>query len=113
MRKSKSKPRQATSKFVAKMKFEPWGIEVCDKMCSNDEWFEHLVTCRLAVALMTRTKAQLSDCFMKGGDEMCDWIESLGERRALFKKLSELLGACEARLLISGAAALEAAEKAL
>jgi hypothetical protein len=63
----------------------------------------------VAIFLMTRTKAQLSDCFMRGGDEMCDLIERLRETQALFKKLSVSLGACEARLLNSGAAAAEKA----
>jgi hypothetical protein len=47
----------------------------------------------------------LGDCFMKCGNETFDLLERLGETQALFKKLSELLGACEARLFVSAAAA--------
>jgi hypothetical protein len=68
--------RDITEAEAAAMDFEPWQGDVDTKKLPNNEQFTenglcHLITCRMALVMMYRTKAELSGMFEQNGDAMC------------------------------------------
>jgi hypothetical protein len=107
-----SAPKQRRARCVteaeaAALDFEPWQGEVDTKTLPNNEQFSehgvsHLITCRLALVMMYRTKAELNEMFEHDGNAMCDLIEGMGSAKHFFSHFSKLLDAAEARLIVAG-----------
>ena len=76
---------------------------------TNDEWANRVILCRLALALMYRTKTELINSFDKDGDLAMDLLERMQHEKVFFDGLSGLFGAVVSRLLVAGTAASEAA----
>jgi hypothetical protein len=55
----------------------------------------------MALVMMYKTKAQLSEMFEQDGNAMCDLIEGIGSAKHFFSHFSKLLDASEARLAVS------------
>src|ERR1700730_2310670 len=69
--------RAITEAEVAAMDFEPWQGEVHTGQLPNNEQFAedgllHLITCRMALVMMYKSKAELSEMFERDGDAMCE-----------------------------------------
>jgi|HubBroStandDraft_6_1064221.scaffolds.fasta_scaffold756995_1 hypothetical protein len=91
----------------ASMDFEPWQGEVDTEKLPNKEQFTedglfHLITCRMALVMMYKTKAELSEMFEQDGDAMCELVENMGKAKDFFSHFSELLDAASARLFVAG-----------
>jgi hypothetical protein len=59
-------------------------------------------TCRMALVMMYKTKAELSEMFEQDGDAMCELVENMGKAKDFFSHFSELLDAASARLFVAG-----------
>ena len=62
-----------------------------------------MITCRMALVMMYKTKAELSELFEQEGDAMCDLVENMGKAKDFFSRFSTLLDAASARLFVAGA----------
>ena len=96
----------AEAEFAA-MDFEPLEGEINTKCLPNNEQFTedglfHLITCRMALVMMYKTKAELSEMFEQDGDAMCELVENMGKAKDFFSHFSELLDAASARLFVAG-----------
>jgi hypothetical protein len=96
-----------TGAEFAAMDFEPWQGEVDTKKLPNNEQFAedglfHLITCRMALVMMYKTKAELSELFEQDGDAMCELVEGMGRAKNFFSHFSGLLDAASARLFAGG-----------
>ena len=101
----KSKTRKAITAEFAAMDFEPWDREIGTKCLPDNEQFaedglSHLITCRMALVMMYKTKAGM---FEEEGDAMCELVEGIGRAKAFFSHFSELLDGASARLFVAGA----------
>jgi hypothetical protein len=90
------------------MDFKSWEGEINTKFLPNNEQFTeyglfHLITCRMALVMMYKTKADLSKMFEQGGDAMCELVENMGKAKDFFSHFFEFLEAASARLLVAGA----------
>ena len=99
--------RAITQAEAAAIDFEPWQGEVDPKKLPNNEQFtenglSHLITCRMALVMMYRTKAELSEMFEQYGDDMCGLVENMESAKNFFSHFSELLDAASARLFAAG-----------
>ena len=99
--------RAITEAEVAAMDFEPWQGEVHTGQLPNNEQFAedgllHLITCRMALVMMYKSKAELSEMFEQDGDAMCELVENMGKAKDFFSHFSELLDAASARLFVAG-----------
>jgi hypothetical protein len=56
----------------------------------------------MALVMMYKTKAELSEMFEQDGDAMCGLVESMGSAKNFFSHFSELLDAASARLFVAG-----------
>jgi hypothetical protein len=95
-----------TEAETAAMDFEPWQEVDTKKLPNNEQFMEnglsHLITCRMALVMMYRTKAELSEMFEKDGDAMCGLVENMESAKNFFSHFSELLDAASARLFAAG-----------
>ena len=96
----------AEAEFAA-MDFEPLEGEINTKCLPNNEQFTedglfHLITCRMALVMMYKTKAELSEIFEQDGGAMCELVENMGKAKDFFSHFSELLDAASARLFAAG-----------
>ena len=96
----------AEAEFAA-MDFEPLEGEINTKCLPNNEQFTedglfHLITCRMALVMMYKTKAELSEIFEQDGGAMCELVENMGKAKDFFSHFSELLDAASARLFVAG-----------
>jgi hypothetical protein len=66
----------------------------------------HLIICRMALVMMYKTKAELSEMFEQNGDAMCELVENMGKAKDFFSRFSEFLQAASARLFAAGGKAL-------
>ena len=100
-----------TAAGAAALDFEPWPVEVDTECFPNNEQFtehglSHLFTCRVALAMMYKTKAELSEMFEQDVDmDMCALIEAMRSATHFFSPLSKLLDTALARLIVAGLAA--------
>jgi hypothetical protein len=89
------------------MDFEPLEGEINTKCLPNNEQFTedglfHLITCRMALVMMYKTKAELSEMFEQDGDAMCELVENMGKAKDFFSHFFKLLDAASVRLFASG-----------
>jgi hypothetical protein len=106
-----SKPRVITDKQAAEMDFEPWPGDVNLKaLPTNDQFIEdgipHLVACRLALASMYKTKAQMMEMLEEDGDIMGDVLKRLQSAHDFFSLFSKLLTMAECRYVAAGSKVL-------
>jgi len=90
------------------MDFEPLRGKIGTKCLPNNEQFTedgllHLITCRMALVMMYKTKAELSELFEQDGDAICDLVENMGKAKDFFSHFFKLLDAASARLFVAGA----------
>ena len=57
----------------------------------------------MALVMMYRTKAELSEMFEQDGGIMCELVENMGKAKDFFSRFSTLLDAASARLFVAGA----------
>jgi hypothetical protein len=96
-----------TGAEYAAMDFEPWEGEVDTKMLPDNEQFaeaglSNLIICRMALVMMYRTKAELSEMFEQEGHAMCDLVDDVGRAKNFFSYFSKLLDAASVRLITAG-----------
>lgn len=101
------RPNVITEAEAAALDFEPWEGEIDTKCLPDNEQFteaglDHLITSRLALTMMYKTKEDLSEMFEKDGDAMCDLAENMGRAKKFFSHFSELLDASLCRLVCAG-----------
>ena len=109
----------AEAEFAA-MDFEPLEGEINTKCLPNNEQFTevglfHLITCRMALAMMYKTKTELNEMFEQDGnvgDAMCDLVENMGKAKNFFSRFSEFLDLAETRIIVAGSAYLQGADVA-
>jgi hypothetical protein len=99
--------RAITVEELAAMDFEPWQGEINTKCLPDNEQFteaglRYLITCRMALVMMYRTKAELSEMFEQDGDDMCGFVESMEMAKNFFSHFSKLLDAASTRLFAAG-----------
>jgi hypothetical protein len=92
---------------AAALDFEPWEGEFNVDQLPNNKQFtedglEHLITCRLALAVMYTTRAGLGEM---EGDLMVDLLDRIGTASNFFTGFSDLLEGARARLRVAGASA--------
>jgi len=99
--------RAITEAEFAAMDFEPLEGEINTKCLPNSEQFTedglfHLITCRLALVMMYKTKAELSEMFEQDGGVMCELVENMGKAKDFFSHFYDLLDGASARLFVAG-----------
>jgi hypothetical protein len=104
VRKRKARQRLATVRDIAKLDWEPW--EKAETLGSSAKTMDYLgFYCRVSVAIMTRTKAELmkshSEVEHKGIDKM---MAGLMDTAEVFKSLASVAEAAYLRVLASASA---------
>jgi hypothetical protein len=107
-RSGQRRARAITEAEFAAMDFEPLKGEINTKCLPSKEQFTedglfHLITCRMALVMMYKTKAELSELFEQEGGAMCELVENMGKAKDFFSRFSEFLEASSVRLFVAGA----------
>ena len=105
----------ATEAEAAALDFETWREEEEHEMLPTNERFiedglGHLITCRLALATMYKTKAELAEILGQMDDKSgFSLMNHFIIAKNFFSCFSELLDLAEARIIVAGSAYLQAA----
>jgi hypothetical protein len=106
----KAPAKITTLKKVAALDFEPWQVDADFKVPTLEEIANpHLILCRLAYALMHKSKPELVQSFADGTTTILPLIGRLEESRRFFMGAAQLLELGRARLIVAGSCVTEAA----
>ncbi len=114
----KGRDHVITEAEAAALNFEPWAGPVDYKLLPTDEefvalGFGHLVTCRLALAIMYKTKAKLAEIHGEMDyDTGHAMMNSFIAARDFFQHFITVLDIAEARIICAGSSYLQGAAAA-
>jgi hypothetical protein len=103
------KTAKATLKEAAPISFEPWLEDPECKIPALAEFEPHLIASRITLALMSQSKAELTDTIIRNPNPMLELFKNLETSRRFFQAAADLIDGARTRLLVAGASYTEAA----